>query len=194
MDHADTHAIRLLRGGQIAGLEPLVRRYQRPALRAALTIVRDYATAEDVVQAAFVRVYDRIHQFDLRKPFAPWFFRIVLNDALKAAQRRDRDLSLSAEDGTAMSALVLPDGGLRPDQCLEQTETFAELWAALESLPPQQRVVLVQRYVLEMREDAMSDALDVPRGTIKSRLHAARQHLRRRLASVLSDSAQETTP
>ena len=90
----DTEAIARLRRGDIGGLEWLVRRYQVQALRTAYLIVRDHALAEDLVQTAFVRAYERIGQFDPARPFAPWFLRSVANDALKAAQRRERSVPL----------------------------------------------------------------------------------------------------
>ena len=69
-------AIARLKHGQIEGLETLVHLHQRKALRAAVLICHDYALAEDIVQNAFVRAYERIQQFDASKPFAPWFLRV----------------------------------------------------------------------------------------------------------------------
>ena len=84
----EQEAVARLQRGDISGLEPLVRRYQEPALHAAVLVCRDGALAEDLVQAAFVRAYERIGQFDARRPFGPWFIRSVVNDALKAVTRR----------------------------------------------------------------------------------------------------------
>src|SRR4051794_10135971 len=72
-------ALARLRDGDIGGLEALVRLYQVRAVRAAYLVVRDRALAEDVAQGAFLRVYQRIAQLDPARPFAPWFFRIVVN-------------------------------------------------------------------------------------------------------------------
>ena len=92
-------AIARLAGGDISGLELLVSRYQVRAVRAAYLVCRDPALAEDIVQSAFIRVYERIDRFDPSRPFAPWFLRIVTNDALKAAQRGERIVPL--DDHTA---------------------------------------------------------------------------------------------
>src|SRR5690349_19424198 len=89
-------AIALLQRGDIAGLATLVRLYQVRAIRAAYLITRDRALAEDVVQAAFIRAYQRIGQFDPRRPFGPWFLRCVTRDAVKVASRSARDVPLAA--------------------------------------------------------------------------------------------------
>ncbi len=82
----DRIAISRLKQGDLTGLESLVNCYQVRAVHAAYLILYDRARAEDVVRTAFVKVVERAHQFDDGRPFAPWFFRIVANDALKAAR------------------------------------------------------------------------------------------------------------
>ena len=90
----DRIAVSRLKQGDLTGLESLVSRYQVQAVHAAYLVVNDRALAEDVAQTAFVKVAERIHQFDEERPFAPWFFRIVMNDALKLARRQSRSISL----------------------------------------------------------------------------------------------------
>ena len=90
MTQQEQEAITTLRGGDILGLETLVRLYQLPATRTAYAITADRHAAEDVVADAFLRVYDRIAQLDLSRPFSPWFYRIVVNGALKAVRSSKR--------------------------------------------------------------------------------------------------------
>lgn len=92
-------AIELLRHGDIAGLEVLVKSHQVRALRAAFLITGDYQLSEDLVQGAFLRAFDRIHQFDPNRSFGPWFLRSVINDARKAATHRNRHSSLDRLNG-----------------------------------------------------------------------------------------------
>lgn len=87
-------AITRLKRGDIGGLEVLVRRYQVQAARTAYLIVRGRALAEDIAQAAFVKSYEKIARFDSERPFGPWFMRIIVNDAVKAASRRERTVPL----------------------------------------------------------------------------------------------------
>jgi len=172
----EREAIARLKRGDIGGLEALVRKYQVQAVRTAYLITRDRALAEDIVQAAFLRAYERIGQFDARRSFGPWFLRSVVNDALKAAARRKRQVSLEA--GSEGEETSLADPGPGPADLTEAAETRQTVWAALGKLPPAQRVTIVQRYYLNLSEVEMADELACPPGTVKWRLHAARKRLR----------------
>jgi len=174
-------AIVRLKRGDIGGLEALVRQYQVQAVRTAYLITRDRALAEDIVQAAFLRAYERIGQFDAGRPFGPWFLRSVVNDAVKAAARRQRQVSLeaSSEGGEEASlADLLADPGPGPDDWVEAAELRQTVWAALGELPPAQRAAIVLRYYLDLSEAEMADELACPPGTVKWRLYAAQKRLR----------------
>jgi RNA polymerase sigma-70 factor (ECF subfamily) len=149
-------------------------------VRAAALITHDRPLAEDIVQAAFIRVYERIHQFDDMRPFGPWFLRIVVNDAVKAVTRRSHD-SLDTISG---DQITLVDSLPGPDALLEQAETQAAIWDALAQLPPEQRGAVVLRYYLGFSEAEIAGELDCPPGTVKWRLHAARKRLRDLLTPV----------
>lgn len=147
----EQEAINRLQTGDIAGLEPLVLRYQQQALRAAYLVCRDVAMAEDVVQAGYLRVYERIAQFDSSRPFGPWFLRVVVNDALRAAQRASRSQPLPL---TETSDDLLPARDPSPHELAEAADDTARLDAALAKLNPEQRAVVVLRYYVELSEAA----------------------------------------
>src|SRR5437763_1040324 len=86
----EQQAVAHLKHGNIAGLNELVKIYQVKAVHAALLIVIDQGTAEEVVQDAFLRAFQKIDQFDDRRPFGPWFLRIVVHLALKTAAKQKR--------------------------------------------------------------------------------------------------------
>ena len=176
----EQEAIARLKRGDIGGLEALVCKYQVQAVRTAYLITRDRALAEDIVQAAFLRAYERIGQFDAERPFGPWFLRSVVNDAVKAAARRERQISLEAgSEGEETSlADLLADPGPGPDDLVEAAEIRQTVWAALGKLPPTQRAAIVLRYYLDLSEAEMAGELACPPGTVKWRLHAARKRLR----------------
>jgi len=176
----DQDAISRLKQGDLNGLETLVRRYQARAVHTAYTIVFDRSLAEDVAQTAFVKAAERIQQFDDERPFAPWFFRIVVNDALKLARKQKRDLSLEEQldQPTALLAKWLTDPGLRPDQVTDQKETRRIILRAIKSLPPGQRAAIVMRYYLEMSMGDMSTKTGRPLSTIKWWLRDGRRRLR----------------
>jgi RNA polymerase sigma-70 factor (ECF subfamily) len=178
----ERQAIALLKQGQVAGLETLVQLYQLRALRAAYLVVGDRALAEDVVQSAFLRAYDRIGQFDTGRPFGPWFLRSVVNAAIKAGARQARLVGLDPgdEDDEDVSALAsrLADQAPGPEEQAELGETRAQVWRALGRLSPAQRGAVVLRYYLDLSESEMAARLERSPGTIKWTLHAARERLR----------------
>jgi RNA polymerase sigma-70 factor (ECF subfamily) len=176
----ERQAIARLKAGDIAALDTLVELFYVRAVRAAFLVTRDRPLAEDVVQTAFLRAYERIAQFDSARPFAPWFLRVVVNDAVKAVTRRPT----LALDAIEVAESTLLDPGPDPLRRLEQAETEAAVQAALDALPPEQRAAIVLRYYLGLTEPQIAAAQAVPPGTVKWRLHAARRRLRGLLAPL----------
>jgi RNA polymerase sigma-70 factor (ECF subfamily) len=168
-----------MKAGDIGGLATLVERYQVQAIRTAYLIVRERPLAEDITQAAFVRAYERIDQFDPGKPFGPWFMRSVANDAIKAVQRARRTVPLNGEsDNAGPVASLHADPGRAPLAILEAAEDAAAVWDALDRLPPEQRAVMVLRYFDGLSDAEIADQVDAPPATVRWRLFAARSKLR----------------
>ncbi len=161
----------LIRGalaGSEADLEELFRRFWPRAYRAAYLIVHDHAAAEDIAQEAFVRAVRHLDQFDRRRPFAPWLGAIVVNRAIdwaraRAARRESVDRTLEP--------VAAPDAGGYSHEVL----------AALASLSPEHRAVVVLRYLLEYTPGEIAQALELPRGTVNSRLRRGLDALEHRL-------------
>jgi len=182
MEESEAIAIRRLRCGDIGGLETLVRAFHRPALRVAFLITHDRAMAEDVVQTAFLRTFERIDRFDPERPFGPWFLRCVANAALAAATRH-RHIPL---DGVLAENLEQrSESDANPEALLAAAETREAIWDCLERLSPEQRAAIVARYYLDLRGNVLARELDAPPGTVRRRLHDARGHLRRILPTWL---------
>jgi len=176
----DLQAIQRLKDGDIGGLEYLVARYQSKAVRAAFLITHDETLAEDIVQDTYVRIYHRINHFDLSRPFEPYLLRSVVNAALNVAQKADRHLSMEG-DLDQVEGLLSQAASVESD--LEYIQLKQRIISALAGLEPRQRVVVIQRYYLEMSEKEMAVALDAPPGTIKWLLNTARAKLRNLLGS-----------
>lgn len=176
----DRIAISRLKQGDLSGLETLIKRYQVQAVHAAYAIVFDRALAEDIAQTAFVKVAERIHQFDEERRFGPWFFRIVVNDAIKAAKKQKTILSLDEQSNGPVAKLAnwLTDPNLEPEQWVEQKEIRENILKALQRLSPEGRAVIVMRYFLEMSEADMVTKMDRPLSTIKWWLREARKRLK----------------
>ena len=185
----EARAIAALKQGNIDGLEYLVGQYQVQAIRAAYVITRDLPMAEDIVQTAFIRVYERIQQFKTGKPFKPWFMKIVINDALKAVKKNNRTLSLDEIMQNEYSSRIkewinaIPD----PQKIVEETEVGDAIWQALEQLSVEERTALVSFYYLELKVKEIAEHMQSPSGTVKWWLHLGRGRLRKKLHSVVEE-------
>ena len=180
----EQQAVAQLKHGNPEGLAVLVQAYQVEAVHAALLIVGDQGTADEVVQEAFLQAYRKIDQFDDRRPFGPWFLRIVIHAALKTAARQKHAEPLDEPQGGSPAAEWLIDPGLGPQELAETAEIREAIWRGLAKLTPDQRAVVVLRYFLDESEAEMIQELNRPLTTVKWWLHAARQRLRRILSPV----------
>lgn len=177
----DLHAIQRIQRGDPRALAVLVGRYQTRAVRIAFAITQDRQQAEDVVQTVFVSLLSSLRTFDLRRPFAPWFYKSVVNAAVRSARRTRSALSLdavvNAETGDTFEDL-LPDMAALPIDQVESEDVKALVQAALTRLTPEQRAVIVMRYYLDLSTHQISAQLATPPATIRWRLHSALKRLR----------------
>ncbi len=176
----EQQTITRLKQGDLSGMETLVHCYQVQAVYAAYLIVRDLPLAEDIVQSAFLRAAQKIHQFDDRRPFKGWFLRSVVNAAIKEARKQQRFVPLDEpqeeEIGSMLGWLSNPDAG--PEKIIETEETRQAVWEALAQLSAEQRAAIVMRHFLEMNETEMTEKLHRPLTTIRWWLRTARKRLR----------------
>ena len=175
----EQEAIARIKRGDVTGLEELVLRYQARAVHTAYLILQDGPTADDVAQGAFLQAYQKIGQFDGRRPFGPWFLRSVVNAAIKAANRQRRSISLDADDddGSLLTFERLADPRPCPEEMAQQAETRQVVQQALARLAPEQRAAAVMRYYLELNEAEMTQTLRRPSSTVKWLLHSAKKRL-----------------
>ena len=174
----ENDAVTLLKQGDLSGMEELVHRHQVEAVQAVFLVVGDQALAEDITHAAFLKVAIKIHQFQDGRPFRPWFLRIVTNDAIKAAAKAKRHLSLDATLDSGASPEWLQDPRPGPEDLASLAEERRRVWNALEELTPKDRAVIVRRYYLNMSSPEISQKLSRSIGSVKWSLHVAREHLR----------------
>ena len=142
--------------GSASDLEALFRMHWPRALRAAYLVTHDAQAAEDIAQESFLAAIRALDSFDRRRPFGPWLHRIVVNRAIDWS--RARRLRSEVELGELVPASE------------EQPELADETLAALARLAPEHRAVVVMRYLLEFTPGEIAEALDLPRGTVNSRL------------------------
>lgn len=163
------------RHGDVNAYEALVQQYQQLAFRVAYQVTGDAAEAEDAAQEAFVNAYYALGRFRAGAPFKPWLCRIVANEA------RNRRTSARRRTVLAERALVAQSSGdsaQSPEAAAEAGEFHSTLVAALKTLREDDRLILAYRLFFDLSEAEMAEALDCPRGTVKSRLSRALARLR----------------
>jgi RNA polymerase sigma-70 factor (ECF subfamily) len=159
--------VRGAQAGSASDVEALFRAHWSRAHRAAYLVVHDSAAAEDIAQEAFLAALRSLDRFDRRRPFGPWLHRIVVNRAIDWA--RARRLRGETELGDAAASDHSPSA---------ERDT---LLAALADLPPEHRAVIVLRYLLEYTPGEIAALLELPRGTVNSRMRRGLDRLRETL-------------
>jgi RNA polymerase sigma-70 factor (ECF subfamily) len=150
--------VRGAQAGSLSDLEALFREHWPRAYRAAYLVVHDGPAAEDIAQEAFLSAIRTLDRFDRNRPFGPWLHRIVVNRAIDWSRAR----ALRAEVGDGPLAAVAED---------EAEATFSPpVVAALAELSPEHRAVIVLRHLLEYTPGEIAELLELPRGTVNSRL------------------------
>jgi len=163
--------VRGAQSGSAADLEALFREHWSRAYRAAYLVVHDAAAAEDIAQEAFLSAIRSLDRFDRSRPFGPWLNRIVVNRAIDWARAR----SLRHETGAEFEAEA---AGAEPAAPEVGSAVYSdEVVAALRHLSPEHRAVVVLRYLLDYTPGEIAKALDLPRGTVNSRLRRALDRL-----------------
>ncbi len=171
--------VRGAQAGRAADLEKLFRHHWPRARRAAYLVVHDAAAAEDVAQEAFLAAVRHLDRFDRRRPFGPWLHRIVVNRAIDFARAR----ALRGEVGEPARELALAAGG-NPSAAPAEPELEAPpVLRALAQLSPDHRAVIVLRYLLDYTPGEIAELLELPRGTVNSRMRRALDTLGRLLTA-----------
>jgi RNA polymerase sigma-70 factor (ECF subfamily) len=183
-DAEEAALVERVRHGDAAAFDLLVGRYLRRAFGVAYRLMGQREDAEDLVQETFMAVLQRIGTFEAGRPFAPWFFRILVNRGLNA--RKARSLRTMGEiPGGAASAAA------SPEREAERSELRESVQAALDSLPGRQRTI-VRLFELEgFTSPEIAEILEISEGTVRWHLHEARKTLRRVLAPYERRSSDE---
>ena len=183
---SDAEAVERARAGDHAAFRILVERYQRRAHGLALRLLGDPERARDAVQEAFLRAYASLDRFEGRSAFYTWLYRLLFNHCIDL-KRRDRSGGhLEWDDGIAHQVAPGADvestplrGELAgPARELHRAELRLALVRAIESLPEDARRTLLLREVDGLSYVEIAQALQIPKGTVMSRLHYARKRVR----------------
>jgi len=165
--------------GDTAAFGVLVRRYQERLYRTVYHLVDHAEDAQDVVQEAFLNAYQSLAGFKGDALFFTWLYRIAVNTAISL--KRKRRVMVRMDGGPGRETIPEPSDPAeqsRPEHVLEQQEQEQRIRQALSRLSPEHRAVLVLKDMEGQKYETMAEVLQVPIGTIRSRLHRARLELR----------------
>jgi len=176
LDATDGDLVLAVRQGRAEAYGELVRRYQGTVFGVCYRLAGERREAEDLAQEAFLRAYQRLGTFDVRRPFGPWVRRVAANVCLNRLPSTPADAPLDDERDEDEAA----DAG-GPEAAWENAERSATLRAALLSLPPQYRAVVELRHFHEMSYAEISAELGLPLSDVKSHLFRARRLLAQKL-------------
>ena len=173
---SERRLVRDAQRGSVEALEALFKREWPRAYRAAYLVVHDAAFAEDIAQEAFLAAVRALDRFDRRRPFGPWMHRIAVNRAIDVSRartlRREVDAAAAAPEEAPSDRPSLPFSD--------------ELLGALRELSPEQRAIVALRYLFEYTPGEIARALELPRGTVNSRLRRALDRLAELLPEEVS--------
>ena len=155
--------------GDRGAFEALLMEYEKPVFNAAFRMLNNRDDARDVTQTVFLKVFENFAQFDPSRRFFSWIYRITLNESINWLGKENRLEPLLYDTA---------DEGKGPDEELESTRLAAKVQAALMTINTDYRTVVILKHFLGCSYVEISDVLEIPEKTVKSRLYTARQQLK----------------
>jgi RNA polymerase sigma-70 factor (ECF subfamily) len=194
--HEDDAIVERARAGDRAAFHELFQKYHRRAFAIAIGVVKRPEDALDVVQDAFIKVHRHIGTFQGSSSFYTWLYRIVMNLAIDHIRKVRKvtewgdDVQRSDDAGDGTLVPHMPDEN--PSKAVVRRELTDKIMQALDTLPEYHRAVIVLREIEGLSYEEMAQVLDVPKGTIMSRLFHARRKLQEQLEPYLEGDLEIT--
>lgn len=168
--------------GDRFAFEELFMLYRDDVFRFAFLVVHDSSLAQDVVQEAFLKVFRSIAKFQFRSSFKSWLYRVAVNEAITILRRRKIKEELDPTPGATLDQGGTPSRDWQPEEAALHSEERRLLRFAIDQLDPVHRSVVVLKYFHEFSDTEIATVIGCPAGTVKSRLHRARELLRHQMA------------
>jgi RNA polymerase sigma-70 factor (ECF subfamily) len=165
----DTKLIERCIEGDRQAFESLLVQYEKPVFNAAYRMLNNKEDASDVTQTVFLKVYENFGSFDPSRRFFSWIYRITLNESINWLGKQNRLEPLQRE---------IADDGKGPEQEVASAELSAVVQAALMTIKTDYRTVVILKHFLGCSYMEISETLEIPEKTVKSRLYSARQMLK----------------
>src|SRR5699024_209206 len=187
MDVLIIEKIKKVKKGDQTAFEDVVAYYQDRMYQHCLRMLGNNHEAEDIAQEAFIRAYVNIHTFDHNRKFSTWLYRIATNLTIDRLRKRKPDYHLDAEirgtEGLDWYSQLATKERL-PEEELQNLELQNYIHKQIASLPKIYRSIIMLRYLEEFSLKEISEILDIPLGTVKTRIHRGREVLRKKLRNV----------
>jgi RNA polymerase sigma-70 factor (ECF subfamily) len=177
----DQALVERFRKGDREAFTELVIRYQRPIYNAAFWVLRKAEDASDITQIVFLRVAERLDEYDARYKFFSWIYRIAVNESLNLLRRNGREEAL--DDDIDLPGPASND----PERRANDAQQSARVQGALMRMSTNDRMLLTLRHFSECSYQEIGQVLDLDEKTVKSRLYEARQRLRNLLQELRPD-------
>jgi RNA polymerase sigma factor (sigma-70 family) len=183
----DIQLVARARAGDERAFRALLEKYERPVFSICLRMVRNRDEATDLAQESFIRVFGSLDRYNPAFAFSSWLFKITSNLCIDYLRKRRiitfaMDDPVETEMGEFTRQYVSPDP--TPDETLSRNEKMQKLDAGIAALPEHYRIMLVLRHQEDMSYEEIAESLAIPLGTVKARIHRAREMLK----SILEDT------
>lgn len=176
----------VLKGNQEA-YEEIVTTFQHRLYHVCYRMLSNQQEAEDIAQEAFVRAYTNLHTFDQKRKFSTWLFRIATNLCIDRIRKKKPDYYLDANvpgtEGLTMYSQVAADTEM-PEEEVEKMEVQKRVQFEINKLSDKYRSVIILRYIEELSLQEISEILELPLGTVKTRLHRGRAALKQQMGNL----------
>jgi len=189
---SDEDLVRQSRQGVESAFVELVGRYKDKIYNLAYRMLGNREEAEDVAQETFLHTFRALDSFRVEERFSPWIYKIASNLCLDRL-RKYRYIVTSLDEPIGSGGDIpqqVADWSSSPDKVYEVNELRADTQHAISGLPPKYKVVVVLRHLHDMSYDEIARVLNIPQGTVKTRLFRAREILRRRLSRLYGDNGR----
>ena len=193
VEYVDTDLVRLTKQGDVAAFHRLFDKYQKRVYNLVYRMVGNDDDAADLTQEVFIKVYNSLHLLKSEEAFFTWVRTVATNVCRDQFRKKGRtikadslDEKIALEDGEVQRDVI--DWSNNPERELEQKDTQETVQRAISSLSEEHRAVIVLHHIEGMDVSEIAQALQIPSGTVKSRLSRARDELKRKLGHLIADS------
>ena len=183
---ADLKLIRRCKRGEEAAFQEVLQRYRGPVYNLCWRMTRNDEDARDLGQEVFIKVFSLLDRYDEQYAFSSWLFRIATNHCIDHLRRQrlrflsiERDGSADEED----TEMQLPSDDPQPDVVMERREALEKLEEVIGELPPHYRAITLLRHDQQLSYEEIAETLQLPLGTVKARIHRARNMVQQLLAA-----------